>query len=314
MKKRILILGLVFVVLFIVICFVIINIKQNSKAFKVLSIQKTYNYVNTYDEIGELDIDLYINNKNAFILERKSAGNCYLKSENESLEIKLLNIIDKDESIKFNGESYYLYKFKFNIPLKTDSDIEFSFLNANLEMNYPEEVIELNIGSFYYLKVKSIGDSQNKLLLPKIRPIVNSINNNKTLVGLNIAFENLKDDEITITNVKLLTANSVLSSEEYLEIEEDYSSSESINTILGYNYDLEYLEESNITFKVDDSKEFIFPVKYKNNYIIDKAGILIEYKVNGNLYRYYINEFLFFSATKFNINESNYKVNSYGNK
>ena len=70
-----------------------------------------------------------------------------------------------------------MYKYKFSIPLQTETDIEFSFLNAVLEMSFPEEVVELEIGSFYYLKVEKLGECDESLLLPKIRPIVNSINN-----------------------------------------------------------------------------------------------------------------------------------------
>lgn len=314
MRKRIIILSVLFVVLFVVICASLIAIKNKVDSFNVISIKKTYNFVDTYDEIGSFDVELYISNKNNFLIERKSIGNCYIKSEEEKLEIKLLNILDKEEVLKINGDSYYLYKFKFTIPFQTETDIEFSFQNAFLEMNYPEDIIEINIGSFYYLKVEKLGDSYDKLLLPKIRPIVNVVNNNKTLVGLNISFENLKRDEITITNVKLLTANAVFSSNEYLEVVEDYSSSENINNILGYNYNFNYLEENDISFKVTETSDLVFPVKYKNNYTIDKAGLLIEYKVNGNLYKNYINEFLFFSSTNYNMNETNYEVYSYGNK
>ena len=103
MKKRIFIFITIFVVMFFVLCFFFIQIKNSTESCKVLVIKKTYNYVDTYDEIGQIDIDLYVSNKNSFITEKKSVGNCYIKSNQEKLEVKLLDIIDRKESVKINN-------------------------------------------------------------------------------------------------------------------------------------------------------------------------------------------------------------------
>ncbi len=312
MKKRIIIISLLItIVITILTC--ILLVMNREKDFEIVVIKKTYNYVDTFDETGEFTVDIYVSSDNAFITEIKSVGNCYLSCEDEKLEVKLVSIIDKDKTLKLDGKSYYLYQYKFNIVFMTESEIEFNFLNAYLEMDFPEQLININIGSFYYLKVESLKDEGNKLLFSKIRPIVNVINNNKTLVGINIKVENLTNEKIEICNIKLLSSSASLSGLEVVYTDEEYDSNTSINNILGYGYDYKYQEDKKVSFNVEESKDVVIPIKYKNNYVLDKAGLYIEYKVNGKMYKYYINEFLFFSSTTLNINNTNLEMYHYEN-
>jgi len=314
MKKRIFFISLIsFIVILAVFILLVVFTKDNK--FYVTTIKKSHCYINKVSETQDFEIDVYITDKGSYMLDQNYIGNCYLSDDEQNLEIKIKDIREQNEILKINDVKYYLYVFNFEIPFMTESECEFNLKEAEVEINYPSDKLKLSIGNFYYLKVEDYGEYNNYLSVSKIKPIVNNVNNNKTLVGLDIAFLNNSNESLIIKNIKVLSSNITISNDEITVLDQEISSGDDISDILGYKYDYK-IKDENYNFKTIDliqneKKEYLIPIKYINDYVVDKAGVLIEYEYLGNSYKLYYDEILFFQTTNFKISINELEINGY---
>ena len=319
MKKRLIISSIIFVIISIfIVCFSLYMTRGN--VFHITTIKKTYSLVSNYKENENFEVLLYISDKKAYAVNIDKISECKItdKEGNESIAVKIVSITDKYEAMKINNNKYFLYSFIFNVDLKTDSDLSFEIKDALLVMKYPnfeQDVIEVSIGNFYYYKIPYYGDIGENLVISKIKPLVNYIGYNKSLAGIDFQFYNQINNDIVINKIEVLNGDVVIGKNDICIIDEDFSSGENIDNILGYNYD--YYDNAsdngnyNIVIKSGEIKEVLFPLKYSKEVIVDQLGLIIHYSINGESFKVYYDDFVFFKQTSIKINADNLEIKTY---
>ena len=319
MKKRVIISTIVFVVVSIlIVCFSLYMTRGN--VFHVTTIKKTYSLVSPYKEEDSFEVLLYVSDKKAYVVNEDKIGECVItdREENNVIEVDIISITDKFEAMKINNEKYFLYSFIFKVDLKTDSDLRLEINDAILLMKYPNndnDIVEVEIGNFYYYKIPYYGDEKENLVVSKIKPLVNYVGYNKSLAGIDFEFYNQINKDIIIDKIEILNKDVVIGKNDICIIDEQFSSGDNIDHILGYNYDF-YNNVSNnenydIVIKPGELVEILFPLKYQEEIIVDQLGLIINYSINGEKYKVYYDDFVFFKQTSIKIDASKLEIKTY---
>lgn len=310
-----------FISLFIIfIALVVISISSNNNTFSLTTIPKSYSYVSTYYEDDNIEVLLYLSNKRSILTQKDAINNCYITDSDKynSIKIELIEINDLDYVEKIKNQNFFLYSFVFNIKSIVNEEYEFKINDAFLSLETDEQNFNIKLGSFYYYKLPYYGDNYQNISITKLVPIIEAIHGNDTIGAINIEIKNNIYSDIEITDIKLLDCNVYPSIDDIIKLEEEINTQMSLSSILGYQYNIKsdiYVENKNINIMInkDEKIELVIPLKYLNNYHINRLGFIIKYKIsNSNLeFSYYYDDFIYFSSNEIFINEDNLVVNSY---
>lgn len=311
-----------FSILLLMICLVIISLVNNNTSFLVTTIPKSYSFVSTYYDSDNLEVLLYISDKNNPLVNKDLIDNCYI-TDNEnfnSLKIDLIEINDLNYSEKIKNDKYYLFSFVFNIKQFVLEEFELSINNAILSIETNDQNYNINLGSFYYYKLPYYGDKYQNISISKLVPVLAEINGNKTLGAINIKISNLINKDIEIIEVKLLDNNVFPSNEDILITKEEINNQLSLSSILGYNYeilaDIYYgFDDLSIKISRNEAIECVIPLKYLNSYSINSLGFILKYRIIGNdnkeVFSFYYDDFIYFTSSDLIINEDELIINRY---
>jgi len=263
-------------------------ITRKPKDLILTTVPESYNSVSLVNESDDIYLKLYINQKNTTLIDTQKIANAYFT------DAKLDTIINtqvKDISyygeVDFDGTPYYCYQFHLVVDTLENIEIDEAYLRINY---YHLEDVVIRIGSLSIYKVNAF--ECDDFRITNLKGIVNVIDNKKTLVGIIIRFENVRDDKITITDVKPLDVN--LSCSDYYQVDNrNIKANEDISSILGYEYDInQNSKDINISFTNEIS--ILFPLAYQNHYEIPQCGLVISYTLHGKDKKAYFNEFCYF--------------------
>ena len=293
-----------------------------SDMFSITTFKKSYNYVTTVDSENELmEVLIYLSDKNISMTNEEKIinSNIYDKNTTDTIEVKLSKITDMDFKQEIKGKGYNLFSFIFILPkISSSEEIELKMNEAILQLNLISYDINLEIGSFYYMCIKEIGS--NYLSISKLKPIVNVINYNKTLVGLDMSFYNNTNKTIMINKIKVLENGIYVSNHDIKKLEKEISSNEQIDNILGYKYDYKTndsfndLSSNNLSLEITNiNNEFIIPIKYDTDYPISSCGIMIEFIIDGKNEKLYFDDFLFFKDNELSYPSEKIIIKQYEN-
>lgn len=298
-------------VLMIVAIFIIYYKNDVSKTIKVTTFEKGYNYVSKYHENEEVIIDIYLSSKNTYITNINNINECFIEDKNKEnlIKLKLSNIINKN-IVSLNNNTFYQYQFIFNIDIKTESFYEVLLSDAYLNINYLEnDNIRIKIGSFSYYKIPHTNDENNFLSLSRVRAIVNEIDNIKTIVALDLGIKNNTNHDIEIIEIRPLDVSLQASYGDVINTEGlSYYPSDDLKSILGYEYSFSFNNDAqalSIELAKGCNLYYLFPLKYKFSYAINDVGFIIKYELDGQIYNFYFDDFIYFSNTNYNNDEIN---------
>ena len=302
----------------LVICLVIVILVKtfNSNEVFLTIVPKSYCYVSKTNEEKDIELYVYISNKKSFVTKVDKVMHSYIRScdRADELLINCESIIDLNTKVKINNKSYYLYNFIFNVPLKSSEEYDLSIPHAIISMDFPEDTVEFNIGSFYFYKIPYFGDNEGNISVSRIKGIVNNVGLNKSLVGVEIGFRNLTKNEITIKNIELLDKTVYASKNEIIELNEEISSNEQISKLLGYDYDINdgtYLDECDLKISGYETIDFLVPLKYQESYVMNSVAFKIVYELDNNIYTFYTDNICLFNDINYFVDESKLEVISY---
>lgn len=312
-----------FIVIFIVFLFlVILSLKNGDEILSLTTIPKSYSFVSTYYENDNIEVLLYLSNKKSIITNQEAITNCYItdKERYNSIKIELIEINDLNYIEKIKNQNFFLYSFCFDIKSIVNEEYEFEINDAILSLDTEEQTFNINLGSFYYYKLPYYGDYYQNISISKLVPVISSIYGNDTIGALNIKIKNNVYSDIQITNIKLLNNNIYPSYDDLIILEEEINTQMTLSSILGYNYDIKseiYIENRKMNLNINKSEdiEIILPLKYINNYNINRLGFIIDYTVidTNQSYSLYYDDFIFFSNSDLFVNEEELIINTYEN-
>lgn len=293
MKKIIFILSF----LILIIGFLIININF-VESFNIITFKKAYSIIMDSNKDNLLEILLFINNKNVSFLDKDKLENIYIADENEDILVKFLpvNIVDREYMQEIKGSNYNLYSYIFRFSDEIENSQELSIDKAYFNVTCCDNDMKIEIGSFYLFNIPYYG-STNDISISRLKPLVNKINNNETLLGFGIEINNKEKEEIVINNIKLLNNSVIASLNDIISIN-DFNTNDNIKDVLGYDFDYKKTDliTNNINIEIDkETKSYLFvPLKYIYDYVINSLAIEITYLINETEYKIYLDQFTFF--------------------
>ena len=206
----------------------------------------------------------------------------------------------------------------FKIPAIVNEEYQFSINDAILSMEAIDQNYNIKLGSFYYYKLPYYGDADNLISVSKLLPVLSKINGNDTIGAINIEISNNYNSDIEIIDFKLLENNIFISSKDIKEINEDINNNLSLSTILGYQYNIKteiFIEREDFKKNIYNKEKInlIIPLKYLNNYSINKLGFIIKYrnKDSNKISYLYYDDFVYFSSNNFIVNEDELNIYLY---
>lgn len=293
--KKIYYLGLMILVL-VLGTIIIFKISQDDKNLIFTTFKKSYNYVSEVTEEEEIIIAIDFNKKNSFITQKEAIDSCYISDKNEDNKRQLiLNSIKFYQQIKIKDESYYEYKYSFRFNIEASSNEDFIIENAYLIINITDGApIKLNIGDFNYYKVNKIQNDEC-LRISKIKAIVNTINERKRVVALNIKIENKTNQELIIKEFKIFNHNINIDSTKILSIEQEINHNSNIKEIIS---DYNYLNSCNnildIIITPNENLDLLIPLVYKKDIVSNNFGFGLNYLVDSKINNYIYDDFTYF--------------------
>jgi hypothetical protein len=303
MKKFFLIFS---VFIFLTVITIILLLNKQETTFTLTTFPQSYNLVCPYSEKEEMEIELYLNRNDAFILENKALVSAYIcdeKKEN-TLPLQLMEINKTGGEINFKDEIYFSYEFRFELNFPVENDFEFLLTEAYLNLEYRYGEIMVHIGSFSFYKIPSFGSED--LYISRLQGIVNELSETKTLVGVVMSFRSKVNSEIIIKDILPLDINLHPSLNDILYLDDrTIKSSEPIDDLLG-TYDPLIIDSRKAEIKINQEEvRFLLPLKYQEILPVNRVGFLVEYEIGGEERKFYYNEFTFFSDHEYSKKQLN---------
>lgn len=293
MKQKIII-GIVSLTVIIIALIAILS--KDEKNIELTTFKASYNMVQTSTDEA-IEVAIFIDRENTYIVKKDNIVSTAIKDDNDIFALKLTDIINTKEELLLKNKVFYKYLFILKPNIEIDSSFSLEIKDAILELNYKQENIQLEIGSFSYYNYNY---NEIDLGLSKLKGLVNEISSTKTLVGTLFNFKNNTNSLITITKIKALDINIELSISDAIKIN-DFNQGTLINDLLGHNYNTLFTEStsSNMNEEINNELSIFIPYKYKDNVVVNKIGFLVEYESDGIIKHFVIDDFLFFESSVF---------------
>lgn len=315
MKKVIIILS--FIVISLLSIFVVLKI-SNKNTFSFTTFKRQYSNICYQDEPQYLEVLIYVNNKNTSFTKKELVNQSLIcdNDMNNVMELNIDSVIDRNYKQKIYNDNYYLYSYLFQINSKTNDDFEFEISDAYIYLAYENNSFKIPIGSYYFYKIPTF-ENKNNISISKLKPIVTKLDNNQTLSGIGIEYNNRSGKQIKIKNIKFLKSGIKASLKDVKELNKEYNSSDSIFDLVGYEYNILidnfYVDNKTINLIINNNekKEFIIPLKYEKKYPINSLAFIVEYELDNTLYKYYFDEFTFFKTNQSVFPENEVNVYTY---
>ncbi len=314
--RIVLLIAFIAIILFSVL--IIIIRTSDNENIQLTTFKKSYSVVTDNSSPQEsLEVLIYISDKDtAFTKEStfKSTALCD-KTQNNYLSMSLEKITDMKYSQQIKKNKFHMFSYIFSISFDTNDLFEFDLEEAYLELKNLDNTYLIGIGSFYYYKVPYYGAKHN-LSISQLKPIVNKISMNNSLVGIILEINNQTLEQVTIKNIKVLKSGINVSNKDIKKTTNDYNSNVLISDILGYSYN--YHDTNDVTniiyedeINPNQKQKYIIPLKYHNDYLINSLGLVIEYEIKNKEGCFYLDEFTFFQDNLIMAQEKDIEIYTY---
>ncbi|MGD9604936.1 MAG: hypothetical protein AB7V00_02110 [Bacilli bacterium] len=311
---------IIFFVISLIAIGLIAMFSTQKRVFRLTTLPKAYSLVSSIDQSEDFSIGIYIDQHQIpFDASQNYSQSFIADSKNENqLPLVLISALPISESIIIDKTTFYLFEFLFRIDFNTNSNYNLEIDNAYLHISRgaeKEEIIIL-IGSLSFSKVSSF--CCDNIVITKLKGNVNDVNFGKNVVGFEMGIRNNSSNDVKIINIKpLLCDVNVSNSDVIKHFSLNFQPSDTINSILGYEYDVasEGTSQSlNLQLELIENDRFYFPLKYQNEYKISQFGLEITYIMNENQFVTFIDNFTFFSDYLLSNNEIHQlTINTYDN-
>lgn len=258
-----------------------------------------------------VDIELLMDQADSFYSDKEQIVSSYIKGDEGQVKLNITGIYLESSNILVYDEKYYIFHYVFEIDFKTSDDYELFIKDAILELEYKNGVkSKLNIGSFSYYKYS---ESSEDLMISNLR-VINKYKNDTNFYGFQIGLRNLSTYDIEVHNIKLLDINAKIG--EILELDAMNESKE----IEDYFNNYESIEENNnIKLNINSKENKCYTIalsnmdEYNLMYPLERAGILIEYTINGEYKTFVFENFLFYEQSFVDLSKYKFDIYTYDN-
>lgn len=292
---------------FIIIAFLIgIIFFINPVTINLIAYLRNYNISSTIGEDDYINIVLFVNDQNSYVLDKKQIvySNLCSKDEKESVKIDLHSIIKKDETINYNDDTYYMFSLSFKLLIDIEDDYNWYLPEAYLNIGYQgNKDYTIKIGKLSYTKYKT---KESKINITSIKPLTFE-EDNSYLGGVIYGINNKSNKKINIKKIEILNTN--------VSVGDGIKEVENIDTIdfyqaAGYDHSLvkEKQNDINIVINGGEEKKIFVPIYYKELFIMNKFPIKITYSLDNKVYEYVFGMYNYYNPIKEVITKNDYTI------
>jgi len=276
----------ILILVFFVPSIIALLIPFKVKDDKILYIKRNYNLTSFIDRNDYLSIEVFVNNKKSYFIDKKQITHSYLTDNELSsiIDIQIEDIINNDYELKYENEKYYSYTLIFKILFKSDSFLEWYIDDTRLMIGYNgNKEYDLEIGNFSLIKLEP---SNNIITISGVNPLISEINNNQYLTGLVLGIRSIKDEQLVIEKIKIMNQD-IFVGNNVSQID-CLPSSHNFNDVLGYEYINQLPGDGVVNYTItNESKYFIIPLYYEELLIVNSFPIEITIRKNNEEFKYY---------------------------
>ena len=109
----------------------------------------SYNLSSSVTEEDFLNINIYVNNKKTYFVDKNQISTCYIEGGEDIINLDIINISSNNENIVYKNNEYYCFNFKFKLFFDTANFTTWFLKDVNLIINY-------NNDKEYVLKIGDI--------------------------------------------------------------------------------------------------------------------------------------------------------------
>lgn len=298
----------------LVVCvFIVLLILQirNSKKLIFLSVIDHYSYVLAGEEdvMEPLTFTIKCSRNDTMYFDKSLINTVYLydQTTQDSYQVLIDEINLQEDKFYYQNDGYYDYQLKIKIPFKTSSQIQLT--NFYLRLEYQnDEKLNFKMGSLAFI---FDNDSyQNNFLISNLKGIINEINNQKTLVGINLKIES-KQEMLTLNSIETISSKVKTNLQETKIISSELNFNDDITEILGKDYDLfKPNNQDELNLVLNNNTNLFVPLIYNEYCQIKVLGLIINYTIADKQFSQLIYPFKFFETTSTKeIEKMSYKIN-----
>lgn len=298
------ILPIVCVIIIVVIFFITFTVKETNVNDKFISYERNYNITSLTTDEDIININLFVNNKKTYLVDKNQIVSSYLKDKNNEnmLTLEIKDIVYDNKEISYYDDKYYSYTLMFMINFKTENFISWLIDEAILEIEYNDnKKYNINIGS---LSINKIDYNSESIIVTDIKPLTSNINDNTFLTGLIIGVRKNTNNVIFLDQINILNSG-IFVGNNILEINE-LPKENNFNAVVNYDYSSVEKGNNNVSITLGEEKIFLLiPLYYDNLIIADTFPIEIIFNNNHNKEKYYFYDYVYYTPIVENISKNN---------
>ena len=282
------------ILLYLAIAAVLIMIAPKSQSVVLMAVkERPYSQVIT-DEKERFEVLIYLSETDTFLSTKNAIIDARLLGDDSELELSVSSIDYLEMMTTFQNQSYYVYRYAFDL-----SDYEFEglpmiFDNAFLQLSYENEyVIDFEIGSVYLLW--QVIDETTDFDFFRLSGLYGNYNNQTLLQGIRIGFDRFIEGEITIHSITC-GLNDIHFNLEYTLLHDEIIEGYTLYETLGTEYDPFDTTLNNVeySFEISPSIVYAIPLNYRRqNLELTRFPLIIDYEMDQETKQLVIDDFMF---------------------
>ena len=285
----------------------ILIVMGSQKPFVTVSLLETQTYVHI-SNLDTFDVHLLASEDHPIYFDASLIISASISSEKSThffpVEIESIEQIRK---VDFDYETFYDMRFKVK-PIMESEDYTIMYDNAQLTITYVnQEELIIPLGSFSY---HYPSQTESKLYIYRQHVIHDTLEDIPTAVGMVLGIENRYQSDIRILSMSL---NAPLVDVNIPFIRRhvgDKAPFNSLESWLGYPYDLYQSEGIPKSISLEKNEETLFVIPFKYDYDalpLFHFPLIIVYEVDNTEKVAVINDFLYINTDRF-LNKTSYHI------
>jgi len=288
-------LGLIVVVIIISIIF---NKSKGKDQF--IYYYDSYNIVSNINEDNYLYVNIYVNNKKSYFIDKGQVSDCYIQNNEDTIDLELIKIHNTNETVNYNNTEFYNFIFTYKLKYDSSSNSTWKMKDINLYMRYNNtKEYNLKIGD---LTINTLSNNDDVITISNIKPLTILINNNNYLTGLIIGLRTVDDESINIQKISILDANAAVGNNIYKL--DELPESNSFDEVADFDYKSITKGNEEVNIKLYKDSVYIFiPIYYNKLIVSTKFPIEFTYYLDGIEQKYILANYTYFEPTNYIMNE-----------
>ena len=220
------------------------------------------------------------------------------------INLLIQDIINKNEVINYEKESYYRYVFVFKLDLSIESDIIWYFEEAFLNVKYNnDEEFKIKIGSLSLIKLKSIENEY--FTITNLKPVTKEINDNIYLTGVIYGIRSINTKSFYINNIEIMNTNVNVGKD--VKMIDRVIDQGNFEDYMFFEYESLEKGDGNVNLLISNKEVYyIFvPIHYDKLFIMNSFPVKFTIELNKEKRIVYLNQYKYYSVYNEIIKEEN---------